>query len=363
MRKILLFLIMVLIITALTGCNDTSTNNDVTSQDTSVSENTTEEQTTNDIIIVEPDADEETTSAENVTEIIEENPFSYKFQFIDDEKTFFYVAPISGIYRFDMITDNVETNYKLKVYDSINQEIIDTEYNTYQHGETKELKKDETYRIVLSQYEGFPKATIKIGIPNETKIITGNNISGKLTYIGQEDNYTYKTNVSGYYRFDFSITNVKCDYSFILKDEINDTLIDTKYSTYTNGANKYLESGKEYTIKVIQNEGYVDYGIKIIEPQKPQKVNKSFSGEISFIGQENIYYFTPKSTGTYNIYISFGNKKGDCNLLLRDEKNQELITTSSEYPNKVELKKGKKYTFVVSYDNLLMDYDVIIELI
>jgi hypothetical protein len=359
MKKALLTIILLLITIAFTACNNTSDvyNDGATNNETIISETSATEET----LVVQPDNDEETTTDVNLDEIIKDNPFSYKFQFIDDEKTLFYIAPISGIYRFDMSTDNVETNYKLKVYDSINQEIINIEYDNYQHGITTELVEEEMYRIVLSQDEGFPTATIKIGIPNETKAVSGNIISGTLNYIDQEDNYTFTPSVSGYYRFNFDTTNVKCDYSFILKDEINETLIDSEYSTYTNGANTFLEAEKEYSIKVIQDEGYVDYNIGIMEPQLPKIISNSFSDKITFIGQENIYYFTPKTNGTYNIYISFGDKQGCCKLVMRDEKNQELISTSSEYPKEVELIKGEKYTFVVSYDNMCMGYDVIIE--
>ena len=363
MRYLHILLAVLLIMFLFVGCgNSTDGPISETSSTNTISGTTIKEETQQSTIIIVPTTDN-TTTQEDATEIINENPFSYKFSHIDDEKTYFYSAPISGMYRFDMGTDNADTNYRLSVYDSINTEIINTDYDTYQHGITHELIKDEIYKIVLSQADGLPKATIKIGIPNKIKNVKGDAFKGKLAYIGQEERFKYIPKITGNYRFDFSTTDVNCNYKFVLKDDINNLIIDTDFNTYTNGVNQYLEADKEYAIKVIQDKGFVDYRIEIHEPREPEYVSGSFSGSVNFIGQNNTYYFTPNTSGKYKIYFSFGDKKGSCKISLFDEKNKEYFTETSEYPNEVDLEEGNTYTLVVSYNDLLMNYDVIIELV
>lgn len=348
----------------LTACDkESSTDDEYLSQESELTDYTDEDSAIDNTIVLNSESDIITTQQEDVTEIISENPFHYTFRFIDDEKILFFDAPIDGLYRFDMDTNDVKTNYKLKVIDPINRTIINTEYSTFQHGKTERLCQGIKYKIILSQDEGLPEATIRIGIPNEIKRVEDNTINGTLKYIGQEDTFLFCPYFSGIYRFNFDTTNVKCNYRFLLVDGINNSLITTEYQTYTNGAHKYLEAGKEYTITVAQNDGFVDYRIDIFEPQLPLNVSESFSGEICFIGQENVYYYIPPCTGTYKIGMSFGNKNGKCHLLLKDDRNQELISTSYEQPREVELEAEKQYTFVLSYGNSFMNYGVQIELL
>lgn len=148
-----------------------------------VTEDTTET-TFGETIIISPETTEIETT-EEIKDIITENPFNVKFNHTDDEHILYYTATISGVYRFDMSTDDVTCDYNLKIYDSINDKICDDNYSCYLHGKTLTLNKDETYKIILTQVEGLPTATITIGIPNEEKNIKNNTVSGKINYIGQ----------------------------------------------------------------------------------------------------------------------------------------------------------------------------------
>lgn len=357
MKKFIILFLTFIIVFSFIGCNNS--NNTKKSSDETAIEDITDIELTKDITIVPENTKFETT--EEIENVITENPFSVKFNYKDDEYIFYYTALVSGVYRFDMSTDDVTCDYSLKIYDSIKNMICDEEYSCYLHGKTLTLNKGKTYKIVLSQREGLPTATITIGIPKEEKSINNNCVSGKINYIGQEDNYVFHTELSGFYRFDFKTNNSDYNYKVILKNKIKEEIFITDYNTYSHGKGIYLDGNEDYNLQVIQEEGVPQYDILISVPLPPTNVSGSFSGSITFIDQQNIYYFTPNRSGLYNISILFSNKEGSCKLTLKNNTNYKLFSITDESYREVQLEKGKQYTFIVEYDNLLLDYDVIIE--
>ncbi|WP_294905619.1 hypothetical protein [uncultured Eubacterium sp.] len=357
MKKYGILFLTLIVVFSFVSCN--SNDYTQTSSNETMTENTTEATSSETMLIISEPAEVETT--EEIKDIITENPFNVKFDHTDDEYIFYYTAPISGVYRFDMSTDDATCDYNLKIYDSIKNEICNDDYSCYLHGRTLTLNKDETYKIVLTQLEGFPTAIITIGIPNEEKNISNHTVSGKINYIGQEDNYIFHTELSGFYRFDFKTDNSDYNYNVTLKNEINEELFCLDYNVNSHGKGIYLNENEEYKLQVKQEEGTPQYDILISVPLPPTNVSKSFSGSITFIDQQNIYYFTPNESGLYNISILFGNEDGSCKLTLKDNTNLELFSTTYESPKEVELDKDMQYKFIVDYNNLLLDYDVIIE--
>lgn len=55
--------------------------------------------------------------------------------------------------------------------DSKKEIIFDSEYSVYGNGNTCILIKNEKYTLTVEQLEGFPIATIKIGVPSESAML------------------------------------------------------------------------------------------------------------------------------------------------------------------------------------------------
>lgn len=360
MKKYAILFLSLIMIFCFVGCK--SSNNPKLSSTETVTDNMGDinETTSGETIILTPDTTEIETT-EELKAVITENPFNIKFNHTDDERILYYTAPISGVYRFDMSTNDVTCDYNLKIYDSVNEKICDDNYSCYSHGKTLILNKDEIYKIVLTQVDGLPTATISIGIPNEEKNISNNRVFGKLNYIDQEDNYVFHTELSGFYRFDFKTDNAECNYKVILKNEIKEELFNINYNTYSHGKGIYLNEDEDYKLQIKQDEGMPQYEILISVPLPPTKVNKSFSGSITFVDQQNIYYFTPDEGGLYNISILFSNKDSTCKLTLKDNTNLKLFSTTNESSKEVQLEKEKQYKFIIDYNDSLLDYYVSIE--
>ncbi len=360
MKKIYILILLLIALLSLWGCRNNSHQSDEDTTTALINEKT-EDYVFHETLVINPDNPQTEAITTEPYDIIEENPFVVSFRYVDEEYIFYYTAPISGIYRFDMATTDVTCDYNLRIYDSINNKLCDENYSCYTNGASLGFKKDETYKIILSQKDGLPTATVTIGIPNETVYLEDNFIYGKINYIDQENIYIFHTNLSGYYRFDFKTNNVDYNYTVYLIDEINQELFREDYSTYSNGKSIYLDGNEDYTIIIKYKDGKPKYNIIISEPIPPTYVNSSFSGSVSFIGQQNIYYFTPQEDGTYNISISFSNVEGSCELIMKDSTNYKLFSTSNNYPVEVELNKEIQYMFIVNQKNEFLDYSVSIE--
>ena len=101
-----------------------------------------------------------------------------------------------------------------------------------------------------------------------------------------------------------------------------------------------LQKGKKYEIQIGQNTGFAKYAIQIHIPNKVYTINNNvISGSISYIDQQNVYYYTPKRTGTYGFSFGINNAENSYRISLFDSKNEVIFDTySSNECKEVELK-------------------------
>lgn len=102
---------------------------------------------------------------------IKGNSFSKKLSYTDEKYTIRFNAPKNGTYRFDYEINDVNCNYKVMLMDSKKEIIFDSEYSVYENGNTCTLTENEKYTLIIEQSEGFPVATIKIGVPSESAVL------------------------------------------------------------------------------------------------------------------------------------------------------------------------------------------------
>lgn len=141
---------------------------ETTTETSTTIESTTEPPT----ITTEPttiNTTEATTESNNVVK--KTNEISKTLSYIDDYCVVTFVAPTSGKYRFDFLTNDTQTNYYVSLIDSKNETVMDSEYDTYEHGVTVELTKSEIYTLSINQKDGFPEATVKIHVPSENAVL------------------------------------------------------------------------------------------------------------------------------------------------------------------------------------------------
>ena len=292
-------------------------------------------------------------------ENIEGKSIKGEISYIGQEKEYIYSAQRSGIYRFDFDIDDVNNDYVFQVYDSKNNELLYKKFSD--KGGTIELTKGEIYKVKVVQNEGMPKYTIKIGVPNKIKDVQEDKITGEIKYNDQTDTFNYTTPRTGVYRFDFEIDDVNNEYDFKIFDEKREEIVNT-YSS-NEGKTVELQKGKKYEIQIGQNTGFAKYAIQIHIPNKVYTINNNvISGSISYIDQQNVYYYTPKRTGTYGFSFGINNAENSYRISLFDSKNEVIFDTySSNECKEVELKKNQKYRLHVNYSRGFEKYKISIK--
>lgn len=277
----------------------------------------------------------------------------------EDSREEQYMATQTGIYRFDFDIDDVNNDYVFQVYDSKNNVLLYKNFSD--KGGTIELTKGDIYKVKVVQNEGMPKYTIKIGVPNKIKDVQEDKITGEIKYNDQTDTFNYTTPRTGVYRFDFEIDDVNNEYDFKIFDEKREEIVNT-YSS-NEGKTVELQKGKKYEIQIGQNTGFAKYAIQIHIPNKVYTINNNvISGSISYIDQQNVYYYTPKRTGTYGFSFGINNAENSYRISLFDSKNEVIFDTySSNECKEVELKKNQKYRLHVNYSRGFEKYKISIK--
>lgn len=298
---------------------------------------------------------ESSPSQDNVTKI-SGNSFSGYISANNQEDFYTYTPGISGIYRFDFDSDNANADYKFYILLPNGEQVASSYYSN--GGKTVELDAGQTYSIIVKQYTEKVQYTIHIGIPNDIVTIDGAVIEGILSYSDQKDEYTYTAPITGQYRFDFSSSDVQCDYRFYIYASNNQQLVSTYFSN--NGKTVELAEGDTYTLSVKQYSGYPSYTITIGIPNTVQVINgNSFSGSITYTGQiDNYTYFAPV-TGKYRFDFISDNVQADYRFYLYASNNEQLASTY--YSNKgktVDLVEGETYRIEVKQNSGMENYTI-----
>ena len=284
-----------------------------------------------------------------------------EISYINQEKEYTYTAVQTGKYRFDFDIDDETKEYDFYLFDSKNKQLLYKEY--LDEGGTQELIKGNTYKIKVVQKSGFPKYKIKIGIPKEIKAITGDIIEGKIEYTDQNDVYTYIAPRTGKYRFDFDIDNVDNEYDFKISNNKGREIATTCYSN--DGQTVELEKGEKYEIQVGQNTGVASYSVQIHVPNKIFNVtNDVISGNMTFIDQQDVYYYIAKKTGTYCFTFDTNNVDNNYKISVYSSKHESMFETYSDNEYKeVTLKRSQKYKIYVTYSQGFEKYKILIKYI
>ena len=200
-----------------------------------------------------------TIGAPNPIQTISAGSFSGSISYTDQIDRYTYTAPVTGVYRFDLLTDNVQAEYRLYLYSSDETSLI----NGYRSnsGKNVSLVAGESYDICVSQSTGFENYTVNIGVPSPPVIVEGNVITGNILYTGQENTYIYTAPVTGNYIFTFGTNDATANYRFYVVSPINQTLASAFYSSGKKTVQ--LEGGQTYTITVVQYSGLPSYEIVI----------------------------------------------------------------------------------------------------
>ena len=185
---------------------------------------------------------------------LEETTLADKFTFTNQINTYTYTAPLSGKYRFETTDRTNGYNVQLRIFDANNNRIVRETNNG-----TVDMEKDVKYRIEVEYDTELCSYNLVIGVPNDVKEITaGKAISDSITYVHQENRYTFTPNSSG--EFVVKASNRTNDYNveIYMYDANNNRILRNNNEGTVN-----LTSGTLYTIYVCYVDNLCDYSLTV----------------------------------------------------------------------------------------------------
>lgn len=292
------------------------------------------------------------------------NPFSGALSYQGQKDEYYYTAPVTGDYRFSFDTSDATANYNFELLSAKNETLVKRSYSNSERGATVTLNAKETYRIYIEQQEGFPTYKISIGVPRSPATVKGTSISQTFQFQDQQDRYSFKAPKSGIYRFDFDINDVTMDYTFFLFSSKKEPLAERSYSSNDHGVTVELQKNETYQIIVKQRNGLPSYSILIGIPQDETTLKAPVvHGSFRFKDQQNVYYYTPSGTGTYQFHFSSSDETANYYIRVYDSKNASCMNTQFDrygHTAEADLQAGQKYKIILLQESKLPTYTVTI---
>lgn len=199
------------------------------------------------------------------TQAINGNKITGTIRYEDQENTYTYVAPRTGLYHFDFDTSDVSANYSFKIVNSKNAKVCSTNYSASKlNGSTVTLEEGMTYTIIVGYDFKTCDYEVSIGVPNGVQQVSGNTITGSISYRDQENTYKYTATQTGTYVFKLGISNKNADYNIKIKTSNNSSKGSGHYAwDYFDGIETNLTAGETYTIIISYEYLTCDYTVDI----------------------------------------------------------------------------------------------------
>lgn len=282
----------------------------------------------------------------------------------DQEDVYSLTVSISGYYRFDLSNMVNGFSVKLKVFDSSGNPIRERNGLANNDGVTCELEQGDTYTIKVMQYSNIGDYILTIGQQKETVNISNHDIVyDSIEYTGQKNEYIFVPSLDGVYRFDLSDVISGVSFKCQVFDSLNFSKKERNGIGNGDGFDVYLNAGEVYTIMISQYNNAGSYTLSIGKQQPTQDISEqnSVAGNITYTNQDNIYTFTPSSSGEYtfnfiNMVSGFSVKFRVYNALGYSIKERNGIGNEDSVP--LDLNVGETYTIHIIQYNSIGSYDI-----
>lgn len=217
------------------------------------------------------------------------------------EDVYSLTVSIDGYYRFDLSNMVNGFSVKLKILNSSGDPIKERN-GLANDGVTCELKQGNTYTIKVMQYSNMGDYSLTIGQQKETVNISANDIVyDSIEYTGQKNEYIFVPSLDGIYRFDLCDVISGVSFKCQVFDSLNFPQKERNGVGGGDGFNVNLNAGEVYTIRISQYNNVGSYTLSIGKQQPTQDISgqNGVAGSITYANQDNIYIFTPSSSGEY----------------------------------------------------------------
>ncbi len=288
-------------------------------------------------------------------------------EFMEQENIYYYTPAYTGKHRFYITKANAGIEVSIYVYDAAGYRV---DYSTglgQGYGVTTSLNANETYKVVVKQYDDLGAYTMNVGPQKPTTDISGyTQIVDSTKFTGQENNYTFTPTTTGKHRFQIDKINSGIEVSIYIYDDADYRV---EYSTGLGqgyGVTATLEAGKTYSVVIKQYDAHGDYTMSV-GSQKPYVDISGYdvvSDSIEFTNQSNKYTFTPTSSKEYAFVLADMVSDAEVSITITDAAGYQVeyySGMSNESYLKADLEANATYTIEVKYYDNFSAYSLWIE--
>ncbi len=277
--------------------------------------------------------------------IPEETPMIWSGSMSDShtEDSYTFTAPRNGTYRFDLTDMMASTSMRLRVWDSRDNNVMDT----YSGGDYMQMTGGETYRIKVEQHRGSTQYTLRIGVQKPTTDLSAaTTVYDQVSFADQKNVYTFTAPISGRYRFDLTEITNGLSFRMLMWDKFEKNILDT----YSGNAYIDLEGGETYQFQVRQHQKLGSYVMLVYFQKETRDITgyDTVNDSIQYADQKNIYMFTPPVSGRYRFDLTESNANTSYRLLMWDKYDKNIMDTYSG-GDSIALEAGETYQLQVRH--------------
>lgn len=291
-------------------------------------------------------------------------------EFIDQRNVYYFTAPITGRYRFDMSEIYSGTDVELYIFDALGDTVASDTYCTNGEGITvKDLQAGAIYEIQVRQVSGFSGYKLNIGYQKGAVDITDYTIvNDSVEYTDQRNVYTFTVPIDGRYRFEVSGMSGGTDVELYMFNHLDETVASDTYCTNGEGITvKDLKAGEIYQLQIRQDSGFSYYTLSIGKQKETVDISDktSVSDSVEYIDQRNVYSYTAKANGDVTITVSGLEASVNFEIYVFDDLDNTVVSdtyfTNEESITIKGCTVGEHYEIQVRQDSGMSSYTLNIE--
>ena len=293
--------------------------------------------------------------------------FSDTIQYTDQENDYLFKANLDGVYRFEFSNVPNGTDFRLRIYNS-GWEQLQSAYDLDNNdGITISLTAGEVYYIRVEQYNNIGAYTLNIGLKKAIVDITDyTQVSDTIQYTDQENDYLFKANLDGVYRFEFSNVPNGTDFRLRIYNSGWEQLQSAYDLDNNDGITISLTAGEVYYIRVEQYNNIGSYTLNVGKKKVITDITsyKIISDSIQYTNQENDYMFRAYLDGTYKFVLSNVSNGTDLQLIIYNsgwERLQSSYHLNNDDELTVSVTNGELYYIRVIQCCKSGDYTLLVE--
>lgn len=255
-------------------------------------------------------------------------------EFIDQKNVYSYTVPVDGRLRLQVDDLQGSAKVRLLMWDSLEQNVLDTYCRSGEGKVLKNLTAGDTYQIQVRQDSELSSYTLKVfGAKPDVDISECNVVKDSIEFVDQRNVYQFTVPEDGRYRFE--LDGVKSGFRPCIRIyDSNDQNIAEQYCRNNEGVTvKDWKAGEQYEVQVVQYEDVGSYTLKIGKQKEAVTVEAStmVNDSIQYTDQRNVYLLEGEEGKSYQITIKNMSADQEVSLCAFDSLGYEIA--SDNYAN------------------------------